>query len=186
MPLLESESQLREVFPAAKPAAVRAFLRPLVDAMAAYAINTPVRQAAFLAQVGHESGQLNYVRELGSDAYLAKYDTGKLAARLGNTPDADGDGQRYKGRGLIQLTGRRNYELCGFALGVDLVGSPDLLEDPLLSALAAAWFWENESLSPLADAGKFDEITRRINGGQNGRADRLAIWARAKKVLGVV
>lgn len=186
MALLRTEDQLRAILPAAKSAAVRAFLRPLIDAMAAYDITTPARQAAFLAQVGHESGQLNYVRELGSDAYLAKYDTGKLAARLGNTPEADSDGQRYKGRGLIQLTGRRNYELCGFALGVDLVGSPDLLEDPLLSALAAAWFWKNENLSLLADVGKFDDITRRINGGQNGRADRLAIWSRAKKVLGVV
>lgn len=186
MALLQTEAQLREIFPLAKPAAVRAFLRPLVDAMAAYGIDTPVRQAAFLAQVGHESGQLNYVRELGGDAYLAKYDTGKLAAALGNTPAADGDGQRYKGRGLIQITGRDNYRRCGQALGLDLLKAPEALEDPTYATLSAAWYWHGRGLSALADGGKFDDITRRINGGQNGRADRLAIWARAKKVLVVV
>jgi len=124
MPLLTTAAQLRQILPLAKPAAVQAFLQPLIDAMAAHEISTPARQAAFLAQIGHESGQFNFLRELGSNAYLAKYDTGQLAARLGNTPAADGDGQRYRGRGLIQITGRDNYRACGKTLGVDLLKTP--------------------------------------------------------------
>ncbi|EEG10315.1 glycoside hydrolase family 19 protein [Pseudogulbenkiania ferrooxidans] len=183
MPLLSTENQLALILPQAKRAAVRAFLQPLIGAMAAYGIDTPERQAAFLAQIGHESGQFNYVRELGGNAYLAKYDTGTLATRLGNTPAADGDGQRYCGRGLIQITGRRNYELCGLALELDLLGQPQLLEQPAYAALSAAWFWQNAGLNELADKGAFDAITRRINGGQNGREDRRAIWAKASQVL---
>ncbi|MEQ6289622.1 glycoside hydrolase family 19 protein [Vogesella sp. GCM10023246] len=183
MPLLTTENQLSLILPLAKPAAVRAFLRPLIDAMVAYSINTVARQAAFLAQIGHESGQFNYVRELGGNAYLAKYDTGKLAAQLGNTPAADGDGQLYCGRGLIQITGRRNYELCGLALDLDLIGKPQLLEQPAYAALSAAWYWQNNGLNELADKGAFDAITRRINGGQNGRDDRRAIWSRAGQIL---
>ena len=86
------------------------------------------RIVAFIAQIGHESGQFRYVRKLGSDQYLSKYDTGSLAKRLGNTPEADGDGQTYRGRGLIQITGRINYTACGEALAFDLVNHPDLLE----------------------------------------------------------
>ena len=86
------------------------------------------RIAAFIAQIGHESGQFRYVRELGSDQYLSKYDTGSLAKRLGNTPEADGYRQTYRGRGLIQITGRTNYIACGEALAFDLVNHPDLLE----------------------------------------------------------
>lgn len=185
MPLLTTAAQLRQILPLAKPAAVQAFLQPLIDAMAAHDINTPARQAAFLAQIGHESGQFNFLRELGSNAYLAKYDTGQLAARLGNTPAADGDGQRYRGRGLIQITGRDNYLDCGKALGVDLLKTPEVLEDPVFAALSACWFWNERRLSALADKGAFDAITLKINGGQNGRADRRAIWMRARKVLGV-
>ena len=101
-------SQLQAILPGA---GLRAgvFISALNAAMADYQITTPKRIAAFLAQIGHESGELRYVRELGSDQYLSKYDTGTLAARLGNTPEADGDGQKYRGRGLIQITGRRNY-----------------------------------------------------------------------------
>ena len=139
--------------------------------------------AAFIAQIGHESGQLRYVREMGSDQYLSKYDTGSLAKRLGNTPEADGDGQKYRGRGLIQITGRANYAECGEALGLDLVNHPELLEKPQHACMSAAWFWASRGLNTLADAGKFDTITRRINGGQNGAADRRALYAKALKVL---
>ena len=159
------------------------FVSALNTAMNHYQIVGLKRVAAFIAQVGHESGQFRYVRELGNDQYLSKYDTGSLAKRLGNTPEADGDGQKYRGRGLIQITGRANYADCGEALGLDLVNHPELLEKPQHACMSAAWFWSSRGLSTLADAGKFDTISRRINGGQNGAADRQALYARALKVL---
>ena len=147
--------------------------------------STRLRMAAFLAQIGHESGQLLYVRELGSNQYLSKYDTGSLAKRLGNTPEADGDGQKYRGRGLIQVTGRANYEACSEALFSDarLLNTPELLEIPVYAALSAGWFWHRAGLNTLADQGDFLTITKRINGGTNGLADREALYERALKVL---
>lgn len=156
---------------------------PLTRAMDVYEINSPLRQAAFVAQIAHESAAFLYVRELGSDAYLSKYDTGKLAQALGNTPEADGDGQRYRGRGLIQITGRANYQRCGEALGLDLLIHPELLEMPDNAALSAAWFWSDRKLNQLADEGDFIKITRRINGGLNGFQERVAYYARAKAIL---
>ncbi|BBP61208.1 glycoside hydrolase family 19 protein [Pseudomonas sp. St316] len=159
------------------------FAPVLNDAMGRYRIIGVKRVAAFIAQVGHESGQLRYVRELGSDDYLEKYDTGRLASRLGNTLEADGDGQRYRGRGLLQITGRANYRACGEALGLDLLAEPGLLEQPRWAGHSAAWFWAMRGLNPLADAGDFETITQRINGGQNGAADRRALYERALRVL---
>ncbi|MCW8277547.1 glycoside hydrolase family 19 protein [Pseudomonas sp. PCH199] len=179
-----TEQQLRKIFPDARSQA-GVFISVLNDSMANRAINTPMRIAAFLAQVGHESGQLRYVRELGSDQYVSKYDTGTLAARLGNTPEPDGDGQRYRGRGLIQVTGRHNYRQCSLGLFGDerLLESPELLEQPQWAAESAAWFWECNGLNELADRDQFNSITRRINGGLNGLQDRLQLWARARAVL---
>ncbi|KRP60765.1 glycoside hydrolase family 19 protein [Pseudomonas trivialis] len=179
-----SLAQLINVMPLSRPRA-GLFLTALNDASARYEINTAKRWAAFLAQIGHESGQLRYVRELGSDQYLSKYDTGTLAARLGNTPQADGDGQKYRGRGLIQITGRRNYVACSQALFDDdrLLQHPELLEQPQWACASAAWFWQSNGLNALADTDQFTAITRRINGGLNGLEDRLQLWARAKAVL---
>ena len=174
--------QLLQILPNAGQSA-GVFVSALNTAMNHYQIVGLKRVAAFIAQVGHESGQFRYVRELGNDHYLSKYDTGSLAKRLGNTPEADGDGQKYRGRGLIQITGRANYAECGEALGLDLVNHPELLEKPQHACMSAAWFWSSRGLSTLADAGKFDTITRRINGGQNGAADRQALYAQALKVL---
>lgn len=176
--------QLQQILPSAGTQA-GVFLPALNAAMVKWGIVTPLRKRAFLAQVGHESGQLRYVRELGGDQYLAKYDTGKLAARLGNTPEADGDGQRYRGRGLIQVTGHDNYQRCGEALGLDLLKHPELLERPEHAADSAGWFWHQAGLNSLADKGSaaFEAITRRINGGLNGLDDRLAIYKRAEQVL---
>lgn len=92
---------------------------------------------------------------------------------------------RYKGRGLIQITGRSNYEQCGKALGVDLITSPEQLETKDLACRSAAWFWSSHGLNELADAGDFERITRRINGGTNGAQQRRAYHARARKVLEV-
>ncbi|MEX5510226.1 glycoside hydrolase family 19 protein [Pseudomonas paralactis] len=177
-------AQLQQVFPRARSLA-GVFISSLNLAMLNRQINTPQRAAAFLAQIGHESGELHYVRELGSDQYLTKYDTGSLAARLGNTPEADGDGQKYRGRGLIQITGRRNYLACSQALFGDdrLLLQPQLLEQPQWACESAAWFWQSNGLNELADKGQFTTITRRINGGLNGLDDRLQLWARAKAVL---
>lgn len=161
------------------------FASALNLAMDRYQINTKLRMAAFIAQVGHESGQFRYVRELGGDQYLSKYDTGTLAKRLGNTPEADGDGQKYRGRGLIQITGRDNYLACSKALFGDdrLLRTPELLEQAEWAAKSAAWFWNSRDLNKLADSGSFEMITRRINGGVNGLAERVAFYNAALKVL---
>lgn len=149
---------------------------PLLDAaMREFDINTLARQASFLSQVGHESGQLRYVRELASGAaYEDRKD-------LGNTQP--GDGERYRGRGLIQITGRANYTAAMMALDVDIVEHPELLETPVLACRSAAWFWKSHGLNELADAGDQVKVTKRINGGTNGLADRLALFEVAKRVL---
>ena len=177
-----TQQQLLDIMPDARHQA-GVFISELNTAMAHRQINTPKRQAAFLAQIGHESGQLQYVRELGSDQYLSKYDTGKLAASLGNT--SQGDGQRYRGRGLIQVTGRDNYQKCSQALFGDerLLLTPELLELPQWAAASAAWFWWVRELNALADRDDFEGITRKINGGLNGLKDRQELWARARLVL---
>ncbi|QVM98405.1 glycoside hydrolase family 19 protein [Pseudomonas sp. SORT22] len=176
--------QLLQILPnAGKQAGV--FVPGLNATMGKYAIITRLRMAAFIAQIGHESGQLRYVRELGGDTYLAKYDTGRLAQRLGNTPEADGDGQKYRGRGLIQVTGRANYQACSEALFGDsrLLNTPELLEQPVYAAMSAGWFWQRSGLNSLADKGDFLAITKKINGGTNGLADREELYERALKVL---
>lgn len=177
-------TQLQQIFPNARSQA-GVFISALNAAMYGRRITTPKRIAAFLAQIGHESGELRYVRELGSDQYLSKYDIGSLAARLGNTPELDGDGQKYRGRGLIQMTGRRNYLVCSQALFGDerLMQQPELLELPQWAAESAAWFWQSNGLNELADKDQFNTITRRINGGLNGLENRLQLWRRAKAVL---
>ena len=165
---------LEQIMPYAKDKA--ALYAPLLDAaMREFNINTPARQASFLSQVGHESGQLRYVRELASGAaYEGRKD-------LGNTQP--GDGERYRGRGLIQITGRDNYIAAMMALDVDIVEHPELLEKPVLACRSAAWFWKSHGLNELADAGDQVKVTKRINGGTNGLADRLALFEVAKRVL---
>ena len=100
---------------------------------------------------------------------------------LGNT--VAGEGSKYRGRGLIQITGRANYKACGEALALDLINEPELLEKPQHACMSAAWFWASRGLNALADGGSFSKITSRINGGQNGAAERQALYAKALKVL---
>ena len=155
------------------------FLPFLGDAMHEFDISTPERQAAFLAQVGHESGGLHWLVELwGPTASQARYET---RYDLGNV--APGDGYKYRGRGLIQLTGRGNYKAAGDALGVDLIGQPELLGEPGLASRSAGWFWKEHGCNELADSGEFETITKRINGGLNGYAERLGLWKAAQEVL---
>ena len=173
-----SEKQLLQILPNAGTKA-GVFVPVLNTAMVRYQIVGPKRIAAFIAQIGHESGQLLYVREIwGPTAVQIKYEG---RADLGNT--VPGDGSKYRGRGLIQITGRANYAACGEALGIDLITHPELLEQPQYACLSAAWFWATKGLNTLADAGEFNTITRRINGGLNGLADRLKLWAKAREVL---
>ena len=173
--------ELHKVMPFAK-GRVEIFVEPLNAAMQRFYIDNPMREAAFLAQIAHESGELRYVRELASGS---EYDTGKKAAALGNTPEDDDDGERYKGRGLIQVTGHDNYEKCGTALGLDLLAHPELLELPVNACLSAAWFWKKIGANELADKPDFLLITKRINGGTTGYAQRLDYYERAKQVLGM-
>jgi len=98
------------------------------------------------------------------------------ASRMGNGDEASGEGWRYRGRGLKQLTGKNNYTLCGSALGKDLVADPDLLLEPLDAALSAAWFWSTNGLNALADVGDVEAMTKRINGGVIGLAQRKALY----------
>jgi putative chitinase len=166
--------QLRAIMPLAGNRA-GLFLAPLNDTMIEFHISTPARQASFLSQVAHESGQLRWVRELAvGDAYEGRLD-------LGNTQP--GDGRRYKGRGLLQVTGRDNYKACGFSLGLDLISHPELLELPEYAARSAGWFWDTKNLNALADTGDQVKVTRRINGGTRGLAERLALFDAARKVL---
>ncbi|WP_282395818.1 glycoside hydrolase family 19 protein [Pseudomonas sp. PS01298] len=173
-----TEQQLLQILPnAGRQAGV--FVPVLNAAMGKYGIVTNLRIAAFIAQAGHESGQLRYVREIwGPTAQQAGYE-GRVD--LGNT--VPGDGSKYRGRGLIQITGRANNAACGEALGLDLINQPTLLEQPQYAAMSAAWFWSTKGLNTLADQGEFVKITRRINGGLNGLADRQALYEKALKVL---
>ena len=167
--------ELKAICPLTKLSVLEKFIEPLNEAMTEFEIDNVEREIAFLAQVAHESGGFHYTRELASgEAYEGR-------AGLGNTEP--GDGVRYKGRGLIQITGRSNYRSCGDALGVDLVSEPSLLEQPEIAARSAAWFWEAHGLNTLADSGDFRAITRRINGGLNGYQDRLAYFNRAQTAL---
>lgn len=155
------------------------FVEPLNATCNQFDIITPRRIAAFLAQVGHESGGFRYVRELASgSAYEGRLD-------LGNT--YTGDGERFAGRGLIQLTGRANYRDASMArFGDDrLLLAPQLLERPDLAAWVAGWYWHSRGLNALADRDDLVGITRKINGGLNGLADRMKRWDAARAELGI-
>jgi len=198
-----TQQQLLQIFPQARPVA-GFFVAALNAAMARYRIDSPVRVAAFLAQVGHESAQLtrlvenlNYSAKGLQSTWPNRFDAALAAqlerkpeqianiaydGRMGNT--APGDGWRYRGRGLTQVTGKSNYQAAGKALGLDLVAHPEWLEQPECAAMSAAWFWSANGCNELADAGLFAKITRTINGGLTGQAERLALRDRAAQVLG--
>jgi putative chitinase len=157
------------------------FTEPLVAAMDEFDINTPARQAAFLAQIGHESGGLHWTTELWGPTPAQRRYEGRRD--LGNV--VPGDGFKFRGRGLIQTTGRNNYQRTGEALGVDLLADPERLAEPVLAARSAAWFWAEHGLNELADKGDFLTITKRINGGYTGLSERQMLWIGAKEALQV-
>lgn len=174
-------------------------------AMGHYQINTPDRQAHFLAQIGHESGALAQTSEnlkysavrlqqifpryfTKSEAEKYQYQPMAIANRVyanryGNGDEASGDGFAFRGRGLIQLTFKDNYRACGTALGKDLVANPDLLLRPELATLAAAWYWQSHGCNAMADAGEIRGITKAVNGGYNGLPERMALLSKASLAL---
>jgi putative chitinase len=195
----------------------------LSAAMDRFSINTPARQAHFLAQIAHESAgltalaeNLNYSADRLLRIFPAKFKPSEAEAfarkpaaianrvyanRFGNGPESSGDGWRYRGRGLIQMTFRNNYRAAGEAMGIDLENNPDLLLVPRNAAFSAAWFWrigaglrlskaalahglkDGCDLNDLADKGDLAGITLAINGGLNGLAERTALFQRASKAL---
>ena len=158
--------------------------RYLTSSMEEFEINTPVRQAAYMAQIGHESLGLRYMAEMwGPTEAQERYEPpSSLATRLGNTEP--GDGRRFSGRGPIQCTGRFNYRKYGKLLNLELEQFPELLDDPSNACRVAACFWKTNGLNELADTDQFTLITKRINGGTNGLVDRKRRWEIAKNVLG--
>lgn len=172
-----------------------------------YQINTPLRVAAFLAQCGVESARLTAVSEnLNYSAvgllstFPTHFDEAEAqqyankppmianrvyANRYGNGDEASGDGWTYRARALIGITFHDNYVLCGLGIDLPLLDQPELLEQPVNSATAAAWWWANHNLNALADVQQFQQITRAINGGLNGYSERLALYGAAKHALGI-
>jgi putative chitinase len=171
------------------------WFEPLQETFEKYQINTPKRQACFIGQCMHESGgfkhlkeNLNYSARALMNTWPSRFpdaDTAEkferqpekiankvYSGRMGNTED--GDGAKYIGRGLIQLTGKDNYRAFGEAIGEDLVANPQLVEQPRYAALSAGWFWNKRGLNALADAMDIETLTKRINGGSIGIDDRKA------------
>lgn len=148
-----------------------------------FEINTPLRMAHFLAQCLHESNGLKNLKELGKDSYFKKYEKGKLGMQLGNI--YKGDGAKYRGRGLIQITGRANYKAyqnSGYCTG-DIMNKPELLEQPLGAIKSAMWWWMKHGLNEIADKNDIVRITKKINGGTNGLEDRKKWFEICEKVL---
>lgn len=143
-------------------------------------IDNSQRWAHYLAQIAHESMEFRYTEEIASGA---RYDTGALAVKLGNTPQKDGDGQKYKGRGLMQLTGKYNYteykEFCGF----DVLKHPELLAKPVGAIRSSMWIWRKKNLNYYADIDALLTITKLINGGTNGYSERKKYYNRARRAI---
>ena len=178
---------------------------PLAVTFLKYDINTPIRQAAFIGQCAHESANfkilqenLNYSAEGLMKTWPSRFPTKEVAdqyarqpakiagkvynGRLGNTSEEEAS--KFLGRGLIQLTGKENYDNCGKALSVDFISEPHLLAEPNYACLSAGWFWNKKGLNALADSGDIDTMTKRINGGLIGLDDRKAKIAKALSILG--
>ena len=205
LPILPVE--LSRIMPSLPEAKVSLYLPPLNAAMYEFGVTTGLRAAAFLAQLAHESSELRswtedlnygapglwatFPSHFGSLAEAATYARQPerianrvYANRMGNGDEASGDGWRYRGRGPLELTGLDGYRGIGAALGVDLVGDPDLAATPEIGFRIAGHYWRVNGCNEKADAGNFEAVTRAINGGLNGLASREAYYARAREVLG--
>ena len=184
-------AQLRRAVPQTDRQRAEDFCQVFNEWAEKFGITTPLRTVHFLAQCWHESACLRYLEEIASGA---AYDTGSLARRLGNTPERDGDGQRFKGRGIIQITGRANYQAYAdsdFCVG-DLMAHPEWLSQSPGCYKSAMWFWWRAKLSAIADQDNGQNaseickrITRRVNGGYNGLSERQYYLRRFKREFGV-
>lgn len=198
---------LSQCLECSQPRAER-WLKALCDVMNSYDILAPARQAAFLAQVGTETGGLIALREnmnysakgllqvFGKhfpsleEAIPYEHNPERIgnrvyASRMGNGDEASGDGFKYRGGGLFQLTGKDAYRLCGGAIGLDLVSTPDLVTGYVGACLSAGWEWTRMGANELADAGDFDKICLRLNGGRNGWDERHRRHTRCRALLGL-
>lgn len=170
-----TKDQLKKIMPYATSSNIDLYLPYLNQYMHEYGICGWLRESAFLATIIHESGSIHYVQEIASgQAYEGRKD-------LGNTQK--GDGVRFKGRGLIQLTGRANYQKASEALGVDFVSNPALIEQPKYAVMVSCWWWKQHGCNELADTKDIEAVTRRVNGGLNGIADRKKWYNLALEVL---
>lgn len=203
-----SARQLAEMMPDAKAELIEHYLAAINVCLSRYQINTPLRVAHFIAQIGHESGSLRYAQEnlnystkalrsvFGkyfptddlAEAYARKPEkiaSRVYAGRMGNGDEASGEGWAYRGRGLIQLTGKDNYRAFSQAVEQELLENPELVADnPQLTVATAGWYWDSCHLNQYADQDALKQITRRINGGYNGLDDREQRLSRARLVLG--
>lgn len=199
-----TQDQIRRIFPRIQPNKISG----LIDAMDHFNINTPLRQAAFLAQCAHESREfttteenLNYSPDRLLAVFPKHFQTTEeanrygrnpqaianrvYANRMGNGPESSGDGYKYRGRGYIQLTGHDNYMRYAAATATDALNNPDIVFDTEGAALSAAWFWSKNGMNELADKEDMMTITRRVNGGLNGLQERMAYYHQARQALGV-
>ncbi len=183
------------------------WLKPLNDTFAKYGMDTAVRQASFIGQCGHESNNfktleenLHYSTKGLMATWPSRFPDAVTAEKYANNPEAiankvyggradlgnteDGDGWKFHGRGVIQLTGRANYTNCGEALGQSFSTDPGLLLEPEWACMSAGWFWNKKGLNTLADSEDWATITKRINGGLIGLSDRIERTHKAMDILG--
>ena len=181
MPAITDTSIIEQVMPRAKGKLAELYSAHLINAMSSDKITGVLREAAFLAQIAHESGELHHVREIwGPTTWQVKYEGHQ---GLGNI--LPGDGKRFLGRGLIQLTGRDNYRRCSRTLFQDecLLDNPKLLEEPEYATLSAAWYWNERKINEPADQGDFRQVTKRINPALLGLQKRQAYYQLALECL---
>jgi len=197
---------LQACLPEAKKANLEKFVEGFNETFEHFEINTPERMAMFIAQTAHESGNFSTTQENlhysakglngtfkkyfptveSAEAYAKKPE--KIAnrvygARMGNGNEASGEGYKYRGRGIIQLTGKDNYKNCGKALGMDLLAEPDSVAENPVAVLSAGWFWDTRKLNTWADKGDVLTVTKKINGGTIGLADRTKHYEHILEVL---
>lgn len=171
--------QLTQLYAQQKRERIARFYPFLDEYMRGFAIVGPKREAAFLATIAVESLELTYTRELGGPSYFDKYDD---RVDLGN--NEPGDGFRFKGRGLIQITGRANYEEASKALGINYVEDPALMESEEEATRVSCWWWQDNGCNELADVPNFKAVTRRVNGGLSHYDRRVTYYEKALTILG--